>query len=143
MLALLTTARTSGDNEQCHDISTDPRFPSNTIYINNSIIGIPHQNEVEIRCECLVQRVFPEWCYNDNSITASTQNDSEEFSPYIETNGQVRATLRIESFEEQSSGLYTCNSRDTTEIFNLIWYDPGKFLNVYTESYVNYNINSN
>ena len=108
---------------RCRDVMTDFRLPMNTVTINN-VIGIPDSEMVEIGCECLEPSgADPEWSYNDRVISDRGRRDDDEAyiineSPYV--------TLKVESFEEDSSGLYACYGRDTTVEFNLAWYEPSK-----------------
>ena len=119
---LLVTCVVKGDRTSCHSVTTEFRSPINVVTINN-ITGIPNEQSVEIRCNCLApRREDPEWSYNDEDLP-ETARDVDE--PYIES-ASTRETLRVDLFREDSSGLYTCHSRDTTVEFNLAWYDPGK-----------------
>lgn len=68
------------------------------------------------------RRTAPEWSYNDRSLPDTSRNDDD---PYVDA-VLTRVTLRVNSFGEDSSGLYTCHSRDTTVEYNLAWYDPSK-----------------
>lgn len=107
---------------QCNDITVDFRQPSNRITISD-VIGIEDRDEVEIRCECSEPRASNAvWTKDKDNI--STEYEDEQ-TPYIEINGG-RSSLRIFRFGEDAAGEYTCNSRDTTAVFNLVWYDPSK-----------------
>ena len=129
---LLNTVRARGD-DPCHNITTefraDPEGDVDIVHINNDIIGIPSEAQVEIRCDCLAprRRPPPEWSYNDIDNVTTNRDWEDPSSPYVDHN-RPRSTLIINSFGEQSSGLYTCHSRDTTISFNLTWYNPGKFV---------------
>ena len=126
LLVVVRGQRGNDGDDSCHNITTEFEMSPNIVYINNNLIGIPNGVQVKITCHCLGRRrPAPEWSYNDNDITATSPNEIDQFSPYIETEGS-RAFLRIQAFGEQSSGLYVCHSRDRTEEFNLTWYDPGK-----------------
>lgn len=93
----------------------------------NTITGIPNGEQVEIRCECLAaRRTAAEWSYDDESLPSLPRNDDD---PYVKPT-LTRVTLRVDSFEEDSSGMYRCHSKDTTVEFNLVWYDPGKSVTV-------------
>jgi len=108
---------------QCDDITVNFRQPSNRVTISDNIIGIENREEVEIRCECSGPRgASPVWTKDDNDI--STDN-KDEVTPYIAADGP-RHSLRISRFEEDATGQYICDSRDTTVVFNLVWYDPSK-----------------
>ena len=110
------------DRSSCHSVTTEFRSPSNAVAINN-IIGIPNGVSVEIRCNCLApRRTAPVWSYDDEDLP-ELADDADD--PYVESTS-TRETLRVNSFSEDSSGLYTCHSRDTTVEFNLAWYDPGE-----------------
>ena len=110
------------DRSSCHSVTTEFRSPSNAVTINN-ITGIPNGVSVEIRCNCLApRRTAPEWSYNDEDLPDRAGGVDE---PYVESDS-TRETLRVDSFGEDSSGLYTCHSRDTTVEFNLAWYNPGE-----------------
>ena len=121
---LLNTHMVKASISSCHSVTTDFRLPRNTVTIN-SIIGIPDREEVEIGCDCTApRRAGPgdaEWSYNDNTLPDTSRNDDE---PYVDS----ASTLRVNSFSEDSSGLYACNSRDVTMEFNLVWYNPGEYL---------------
>lgn len=115
-----------GDDDQCDNITTTFDIESGFVYINNSIIGIPNGEEVEIECDCLGPRkASAEWSYNNINVN-TTRNEDNPSSPYVQDDGSS-TFLKINSFAEKSSGVYTCSSRDRTESFNLTWYDPGKF----------------
>ena len=122
-------------DDLCHNITTEFRADrvedADIVHIiNSNIIGIPNEAEVEIRCNCLApRRRSPEWSYNDIDNVTTDRDWTNPSSPYIDYDGP-RATLVINSFGEQSSGLYTCHSRDTTIHFNLTWYNPGKFVSL-------------
>ena len=109
---------------RCRDVMTDFRLPSDAVTISN-IIGIPDGVMVEIGCECLEPSNDPEWSYIDRDISDRARDDDDEAyivsePPYV--------TLKVDSFEEDSSGLYACYGRDTTVEFNLAWYDPSKLV---------------
>ena len=131
---LLDMVKARGD-DLCHNITTefradvrDPVEDTDIIHINSNVIGVPSETEVEIRCNCLApRRRSPEWSYNNIDNVTTNRDWANPSSPYVDYNGP-RATLVINSFGEQSSGVYTCHSRDTTIYFNLTWYDPGKFV---------------
>ena len=111
------------DRSSCHSVTAEFRSPSNPVSINN-FVGIPNEESVEIRCNCLApRRKAPVWSYNDVDLP-DTADDIDE--PYAESTSSTRETLRVVSFKEDSSGLYICHSRDTTVEFNLAWYDPSK-----------------
>jgi len=134
MLSIETNAR-GGRGGQCHNITTQFKDPENLVNING-LIGVPDGEKVEIECQCLnPKKGMAEWTYNEKNVSTSTttnhdEDDAEEDdgpSPvYITTEGS-RVTLKVDSFRESSSGLYSCHSRDTTIDFNLTWYDPGKW----------------
>lgn len=113
---------------RCRDAMTDFRLPSDAVTINN-IIGIPDRVMVEIGCKCLEPGNDPEWSYNDRDISdrARDDDDDDDDEAYIVSESPY-VTLRVESFEEDSSGLYACYGRDTTVEFNLAWYDPSKLV---------------
>ena len=114
-----------GSSCRSANVATDFRRPSNAVTVS-SIIGIPDREQVEIRCECMGGRRpgTPDWTYNDRNVSDGPHNNDE---PYVNSD----ATLRVDSFSEDSSGLYTCHGRDRNMEFNLIWYDPGKLVNKY------------
>ena len=122
MAVLLLTVKAMASRSSCHRITTDFRLPSSTITINN-ITGIPDREQVEIVCDCTAPRRAgdPEWSYNDQSLPDQSRRNDE---PYIDSG----STLRVTSFNEDSSGLYVCHSRDVTVEFNLVWYNPGKLV---------------
>ena len=128
---MLDIVKAKGD-DQCHNITTefrtDPEGDTDFVHINDNIVGVPSEAEVEIRCHCLApRRRSPEWSYNDIDNVTTNRDWDNPSSPYVDYDGP-RATLIINSFTEESSGLYTCHSRDTTIHYNLTWYDPGKFV---------------
>lgn len=130
--ALLNSVNARG---QCNNITTEFRIQSDYVhnFINNSIIGIPDDAEVEIRCHCLTPRkACPRWTYNDIENITTSRDEDDPSSPYIDNDGP-RASLRINSFGEKSSGLYTCHSRDKTEYFNLTWFDLSKSIDRFIE----------
>ena len=107
----------------CQSVTTDFRSPSNTPTISD-IIGIPDRERVEIRCECMDSgETLPEWNYDKKDVPDSPRHDDE---PYVDTD-MTQVILRVDSFEEDSSGLYACHgsNREVVE-FNLAWYDPGE-----------------
>ena len=119
---LLNTDMVKANRSSCHRVTIDFRLPRSTVTINN-MTGIPDREQVEISCDCTAPRRAgaPEWSYNDKSLTDQFRNDNE---PYVDSD----STLRVNLFSEDSSGLYACHSRDNTVEFNLVWYDPGKFV---------------
>lgn len=119
---LLNTRTVEGDRSSCHSITVDVRSPIDNITING-YTGIADEEQVEIICDCLgPRRQTSEWSYNDKSLPSLPRDDED---PYVESDGP-RQILRVDSFEEDSSGLYTCHSRDVIVEFNLVWYDPSK-----------------
>ena len=127
LLSIVQARGGGGDDDQCHNITIAFDIESTGfVYINNSIIGIPNGADVQIECDCSSpKRTSAEWTYNGIDLN-TTQNENDPSSPFVDNDGP-RATLEIDSFEERSSGVYTCHSRDRTDNFNLTWYDPGKF----------------
>ena len=125
---LLVTHMVKASRSDCHSVTTDFRLPRDTITINN-IIGIQDREQVEIGCVCTAPRRpgTPEWSYDDQSVPDTSRKDDE---PYVDST----STLRVDSFDEDSSGLYVCDSRDVTVEFNLAWYDPGKLVYSYFKS---------
>lgn len=124
----MNAVKARGDS-RCHNIAVEFIPEPGFVYINNSIIGIPDEAEVEIECDCLApskKTPAPDWSYNNIDIN-STRKEDDLSSPYVQNSGS-NARLKIESFRERSSGLYTCHSRDRTVNFSLTWYDPGKFI---------------
>lgn len=126
MSVLLSIVQARGGDDECHNITTTFDIESGFVYINNSIIGIPNGAEVRIECHCTgPRRASAEWTHNGIDVN-TTRNENDPSSPFVDDDGP-RARLEIDSFEERSSGVYTCHSRDRTDYFNLTWYDPGKF----------------
>jgi len=133
---LLTMDAVKAGRSSCQSVTTDFRLPSNTITIN-SITGIPNGEQVEIRCQCLApKRTAAEWSYNDESLPTSLDDDDDD-EPYVDST-LTRVTLRVNSFGEDSSGLYICHSRDTIVEFNLAWYDSGKSVVIQLASHYNH-----
>ena len=108
----------------CDDITAEFRRPErqeDTITING-MIGISDRSEVDIRCECTAPRgVNPNWTH-DGELVSNEYKDVQ--TPYNDIEG-ARASLRIDSFEEDATGEYSCISKATTEVFNLVWFNPG------------------
>ena len=109
---------------QCDDITVDfrrPERPEDKITING-MIGISDEAEVDIRCECTGPRgVSADWT-QDGELVSKEYEDLQ--TPYNDVDGP-RASLKIDSFEEDATGEYSCISQATTETFNLVWFDPG------------------
>ena len=111
------------ERSMCESVTIDFRSPRNTDTING-LTGIPDEARVEIRCDCKTTgpKGTPEWSYNGESLPKSPPNDDD---PYVDSR-MAREILRVDSFEEDSSGLYTCNGGNVTIELNLFWYDPSK-----------------
>lgn len=119
---ILDICKVKASRSSCHNVTVNFIRPLNTVTIKG-ITGIPSEAQVEIRCDCLgPKREAPEWSFDDRDLPSSSRNNDD---PYVDAD-RTQVTLKVDSFGEDSSGLYRCHSRDTTVEFNLAWYDPSK-----------------